>query len=241
MVLRYYQAFLAPILLDIVPVRVPRRGPRHDGEPRAVGRDDGPPVARRLAAPRRGAAPRHGRRRGRRSCSSSPSASCPRRRPSPTGCAISSRARRPRGRRHRRLGARRARALLRVGRLRPGDAARGRPHDAADRPGHLAPRGAHGHGARDGRPRARSSRARAAGCARSPGPSAMAARRDDDFLLDAPEAAAAFVAGPSDIKRDEVLRAAPLHRGAAARGRRHGRRSRRASTRRRRPRRRRSS
>ncbi len=37
------------------------------------------------------------------------------------------------------------------------------------------------------------------------GPNAMAARRDDDFLLDAPEAAAAFSAGPSDIKRMTFL------------------------------------
>jgi lipopolysaccharide export LptBFGC system permease protein LptF len=29
----------------------------------------------------------------------------------------------------------------------------------------------------------------------------MSARRDDDFLLEAPEAAAAIVAGPSDVKR----------------------------------------
>ena len=37
------------------------------------------------------------------------------------------------------------------------------------------------------------------------GPSAMAARRDEQFLVDAPEAAAAFVAGPSDIKRMTFL------------------------------------
>ncbi len=37
------------------------------------------------------------------------------------------------------------------------------------------------------------------------GPAAMAARRDDDFLLDAPEAAAAFAAGPSDIKKMTFL------------------------------------
>ncbi|HVO50169.1 MAG TPA: LptF/LptG family permease [Thermoanaerobaculia bacterium] len=37
------------------------------------------------------------------------------------------------------------------------------------------------------------------------GPTAMAARRDDDFLLDAPEAAAAFAAGPSDIKKMTFL------------------------------------
>jgi LPS export ABC transporter permease LptF/LPS export ABC transporter permease LptG len=37
------------------------------------------------------------------------------------------------------------------------------------------------------------------------GPNAMAARRDDDFLLDAPEAAAAFAAGPSDIKKMTFL------------------------------------
>jgi lipopolysaccharide export LptBFGC system permease protein LptF len=33
----------------------------------------------------------------------------------------------------------------------------------------------------------------------------MAARRDEQFLVDAPEAAAAFVAGPSDIKRMTFL------------------------------------
>ncbi|MGA7992407.1 MAG: LptF/LptG family permease [Thermoanaerobaculia bacterium] len=36
-------------------------------------------------------------------------------------------------------------------------------------------------------------------------PAAMAARRDDDFVLDAPEAAAAFAAGPSDIKQMTFL------------------------------------
>jgi LPS export ABC transporter permease LptF/LPS export ABC transporter permease LptG len=36
-------------------------------------------------------------------------------------------------------------------------------------------------------------------------PAALAARRDDDFVLDAPEAAAAFVAGPSDIKQMTFL------------------------------------
>ena len=48
------------------------------------------------------------------------------------------------------------------------------------------------------------------------GPSAMAARRDDDFLIDAPEAAAAFVAGPSDVKRMTFLK---LRRFIAARRR----------------------
>ena len=48
------------------------------------------------------------------------------------------------------------------------------------------------------------------------GPTAMAARRDDDFLIDAPEAAAAFAAGPSDIKRMTFLE---LRRFIAARRR----------------------
>lgn len=48
------------------------------------------------------------------------------------------------------------------------------------------------------------------------GPTAMAARRDDDFLLDAPEAAAAFAAGPSDTKRMTFLE---LRRFIAARRR----------------------
>jgi len=48
------------------------------------------------------------------------------------------------------------------------------------------------------------------------GPSAMAARRDDDFILEAPEAAAAFVAGPSDIKRMKFFE---LRRYIAARRR----------------------
>ncbi len=67
------------------------------------------------------------------------------------------------------------------------------------------------------------------------GPTAMAARRDDDFFIDAPEAAAAFVAGPSDVKTDDV----PAARGASSRrggGRAPTRRSSRpVSTRRRRP------